>query len=64
MAEQESQQEPTMEEILASIRRIISEEDETPAEEAIPEEAVPEEAVPEETTPEEAVTETPQDDYI
>ena len=45
MAEQESQQEPTMEEILASIRRIISEEDETPAEEAISEEAIPEEGV-------------------
>lgn len=38
MAEQESQQEPTMEEILASIRRIISEEDENPAEQAVPEE--------------------------
>ena len=38
MAEQESEQEPTMEEILASIRRIISEEDETPTEQAVPEE--------------------------
>lgn len=38
MADQESEQEPTMEEILASIRRIISEEDETPAEEAVSEE--------------------------
>ncbi len=39
MAEQESDQEPTMEEILASIRRIISEDDEESAEEAPAEEA-------------------------
>lgn len=40
MAEQTAEQEPTMEEILASIRRIISEDDEQPAEgEAVAEEA-------------------------
>ncbi len=59
MAEQESQQEPTMEEILASIRRIISEEDENPAEEAVPEEPVAEvvEDEPELSAPEEYVDE-------
>jgi len=59
-----AEQEPTMEEILASIRRIISEEDETPAEEAIPEEAISEEtiseeAIPEETIPEDVIYEEP-----
>ncbi len=34
MAEQNAEQEPTMEEILASIRRIISEDDDAPASEA------------------------------
>ncbi len=42
MAEQESQQEPTMEEILASIRRIISEDDEEPVEDATVAAAEPE----------------------
>lgn len=57
MAEQESQQEPTMEEILASIRRIISEEDENPAEQAVPEEPA------EEVVQDEPELSAPEGDY-
>lgn len=41
MAEKQAEQEPTMEEILASIRRIISEDEEPAGEEAAAEEAAP-----------------------
>ncbi len=48
MSEQESQQEPTMEEILASIRRIISEDDQGDAGEDAPAADFAEESAPEE----------------
>lgn len=69
MSEPEKEEEPSMEEILASIRRIISEDDEEPAKETAEEPAAEPEATPEpepeveaEPVDEEEVLELTEDD--
>ncbi len=63
MSEQNTQQEPTMEEILASIRRIISEDSEEGAEAAAPEQAAPaQEPVAEDDDVLELTEEAPDDE--